>query len=57
MRMFDNAVLRRINRAKREKEIGDSRKLHKEIHKSYYCEIKENEMGRTCNAHGRDETL
>jgi len=62
LRVFENRVLRRIFRPKREKVTGGWRKLHNELY-NLYCipnnirggRIKEDEIGVACCMHRRDE--
>jgi hypothetical protein len=51
MRVFENRVLRRIFRPKRDEVTGEWRMLHNEE----ADQIKENEVGGTCGTHGRGE--
>jgi hypothetical protein len=60
--VFENRVLRRIFRPKREEVVGSWRRLHnEEFHKlhttKYYYgdKIMKVGMGRACITHGRDE--
>jgi hypothetical protein len=63
LRVLENRVLKRIFGPKREEVAGGWRRLHNEkLHKLYASpniirvrKIKENEMDRTCNTHGKDE--
>jgi hypothetical protein len=65
LRVFENRVLRRIFGPKRDEVTGERRKLHSgELHNlysvpfhHYACEIKENEVGRTCGTHGRERKV
>jgi hypothetical protein len=59
--VFENRVLRRIFRPKRDEVTGERRKLHsEELHNLYsysniirQIKVKENEVGRACGTHGR----
>jgi hypothetical protein len=59
LRVLENRVLRRIFGSKRDEVTGGLSKLHNEaLHnlystKYYGDQIKENEVGRACRAHGR----
>jgi hypothetical protein len=60
--VFENRVLRRIFGPKRDEMVGSWRKLHnKEVNNLYIstniieCSIKENEKGRACSMHAREE--
>jgi hypothetical protein len=48
--VFENRVLRRIFRPKRDEVTGEWRKLHNEA-----SQVKANEVGRACGTHGRGE--
>jgi hypothetical protein len=59
LRIFENRVLRRIFRPKRDKVIGEWRRLHnKELYALYSSpntiRVK-TEMGRTCSTYGGEE--
>jgi hypothetical protein len=59
LRVFENRVLRRIFRPKRDEVTGDRRKLHnEELHNLYslpniirMIKVKEDEMGRAYSTH------
>jgi hypothetical protein len=61
LRVFENRVLRRIFGPKRDNVTGEWRKLpNQELHNLYSSpnifkayQVKENEVGRTCDTHGR----
>jgi hypothetical protein len=60
LRVFENRVLRRIFRPKRDKVTGDWRKLHNEelynlvllAKRKQNDQVKEDEMGRACSTNG-----
>jgi hypothetical protein len=56
-RIFEKRALRRIFGPKREEVAGGWRRLHNEgLHNLYSSpNVKEDEMGRACSPHGRDE--
>jgi hypothetical protein len=56
--VFENRALRRIFEPKRDEVTGGWRKLHNEELHNFYSspsknEVKEDEMGRACNTHGK----
>jgi hypothetical protein len=59
--MFENRVLRRIFRPKRDEVTGEWRKLHnEELHNLYSSpdiirQVKANEVGGSCGTHGKEE--
>jgi hypothetical protein len=60
--VFENRVLRRIFGLKRDEVTGEWKKLHiEELHILYSSpniirqQIKENEVGRACGMHGREQ--
>jgi hypothetical protein len=53
LRVFENRVLRRIFRPKRDEVTGEWRKLHNEELREE--EVEEDEMGRSCNTNGGEE--
>jgi hypothetical protein len=63
LRVFENRVLRRIFRSKRDDVKGEWRKLHNEELSGYvlltkYCsvdQIEKNEMDGECSAYGGEE--
>jgi hypothetical protein len=63
LRVFENRVLRRIFGPKRDNVTGEWRKLpNQELHNLYSSpniikayQVKENEVGRTCDMHGRGQ--
>jgi hypothetical protein len=56
LRVFENRMLRRIFGPKRDDLAGGCTKLLHNSPKYYYCDqIREVEMGGTCNTHEGDE--
>jgi hypothetical protein len=59
--VFENRVLRRIFRPKREEMAGGWRRLNEELHNLYASpniisrQMKEDEIGGECSSYGRDE--
>jgi hypothetical protein len=60
LRVFENRVLRRIFRPKRDEVMGEWRRLHNEELNDLYSspciiQIKKNKMGGACGTYGRQQ--